>query len=85
MNIRNDDVESVAVRVPEGHAHLRTTITLRDGTELTLQEATVANIVRAYVTVKTHPLRTGVTLKGRELEGGKKGYARWQLLEEEER
>ncbi len=45
MVIRNEDVKELLVEIPEGHRHIRATIFLQDGTELTLQEATVANLV----------------------------------------
>jgi hypothetical protein len=77
---RNEDVKSVVAEVPEGHRHIRTTITFTDGTGITLQEATVANLVRAYVDVKTHPTVARVELSGRRLERRKEGYAEWQLL-----
>jgi hypothetical protein len=54
---------------------------LQDGTEWVLQEATIANLVRAYITVKTHPTIARVKLKGQRLTGTKEGYAKWQLLE----
>jgi hypothetical protein len=81
MDIRNEDVESVVVEAPGGHRHVRTRVRLRDGTELTFQEATVSNIVRAFVTVKTHPERDKVVLRGSEAGKRKRGYAKWQLLE----
>jgi len=81
--VRNEAVAEVVVEVPEGHQHLRTTLRLTDGTEFVLQEATVANLVRAYVAVKTHPSRTAVRLVGRRVEDRKAGYAEWQLVEEE--
>ncbi len=85
MNIRNEDVRSITVEIPEGHHHLRSTLLLNDGTELTLQEATVANLVRAFLGVKTHPTRRRMALSGREVaEGLKHGFAQWQLLEPEE-
>lgn len=79
--LRTSDVAAVTTEIPPGHRHLRTTITLADGSSLTLQEATVAAIVRAYTEVKTHPLRSRVELQGRVVERGKEGYAEWQLLE----
>lgn len=82
MNIRNEDIKEILVEVPAGHKHIRTKITLQDGTELVLQEAAVANITRAYITVKTHPQKESVKLKGRQLTEKKDGYAVWQLLEE---
>jgi hypothetical protein len=82
MQIRNEDIKEILVGIPEGHRHIKTKITLWDDTELVLQEAAVANIVRAYITVKTHPQKTSVHLKGRPLVEKKAGYADWQLLEE---
>lgn len=79
---RNEDVQSIVVEIPEGHRHIRTTIVLADGTSLTFQEATIANLVRAYITVLTHPVRERVVLKGQCLSTRKEGYAPWQLLEE---
>lgn len=82
MNIRNEDIKEILVEIPEGHRHIRTKITLQDDTELVFQEAAVANITRAYITVKTHPQRKSVRLKGRQLTDKKAGYAEWQLLED---
>lgn len=83
MVIGNEDVAEVHVGAPAGHRHIRTRIVLRDGTEFVFQEATMANIVRAFVTVKTDPVRDSVSLKGRNLQGRKEGFAQWQLLEDE--
>ena len=80
--LRNEDVTRVVAEIPQGHRHLRTTVTLADGSSITFQEATIAAIVRAYVAVKTDPLRDRVVLTGRIVEGRKTGYAEWQLLEE---
>jgi hypothetical protein len=80
--LRNEDVAEIVAEIPDGHRHLRTTLRLADGSAVTLQEATVAAIVRAYVAVKTDPLRNGVTLKGRRVPGRKEEFAEWQLLEE---
>ena len=82
MNIRNEDIKEILVEIPEGHKHIRTKITLQDATELVFQEAAVANITRAYITVKTHPQKTSVKLRGKQLTAKKAGYADWQLLEE---
>ena len=81
MIITNEDVNELTIEIPEGHKHLRTTILLKDGMEFTFQEATIANLVRAYITVKTHPELTRVRLSGRKLVTKKEGYAEWQLLE----
>ncbi|MCX7668155.1 MAG: hypothetical protein N2Z84_04410 [Atribacterota bacterium] len=80
--IRNEDIQKVVVEIPEGHQHIRTTISFSNGAELVFQEATIANIVRAYTTVKTHPLTRKVTLLGQRVSPRKEGYAEWQLLEE---
>lgn len=82
MVLRNEDVTEVVAEIPEGHLHIRTTVQLADGSSLTLQEATVAAMLRAYVAVKTDPVRSRVVLKGRKVPGRKEGYAEWQLMEE---
>lgn len=82
--IRNEEVAEVALEVPEGHAHLRAVIRLADGSELVFQEATVANLVRAYVSIKTHPQRRRTRLVGRRMTGRKPGFAEWQLVEEDQ-
>jgi len=82
MTIHNEDIKELTAEIPEGHKHLRTTIVLQDGTEFVLQEATIANLVRAYIMVKTHPVKREVTLKGKSLSERKEGYAEWQLVEE---
>lgn len=82
MILRNEDIKELITEIPEGHKHLRTTIVLQDSTELIFQEATIANLVRAYTTVKTHPTIKKVILKGKKLIERKDGYAEWQLLEE---
>ncbi len=82
VNIRNEDIKEISSEIPEGHRHIRTTIVLHDGTELIFQEVAVANMLRAYVTVKTHPQKTAARLLGQRLEQRKEGYAEWQLIEE---
>jgi len=83
--LANADIAEIVLAPPPGHQHLRATIKLHTGEEIVLQEATVANLVRAYVGIKTHPLNTSCRLVGRELGEGerKDGFAVWQLLEEE--
>ena len=84
MIIRNEDVRELIAEVPEGHQHLRITLFLTDGTEVVFQEATIANLVRAYVTVKTHPTKGRVVLRGQKFVQRKTGYAEWQLTEDGE-
>ena len=79
---RNEDVTEIVAEIPEGHLHLRTMVLLADGSSIYLQEATVAAVVRAYVSVKTDPLRKRIVLRGRKVPDRKEGYAEWQLLEE---
>jgi hypothetical protein len=50
---------------------------------IVLHEATVENIVRAFVEVEMHPSRRAIVLEGRELERRKEGYSKYQLLEVE--
>lgn len=81
MIIRNEDIKTLIAEIPEGHKHLRTTIVLQDGTELVFQEAAIANLVRAYINIKTHPTINKIVLKGERLSERKEGYAEWQLME----
>jgi hypothetical protein len=81
MIVKNEDVKELIAEIPEGHKHLRATIVFQDGREMTFHEATIANLVRAYISVKTHPKTVKVVLKGTMLEKRKGGYAEWQLLE----
>ena len=53
--IRNEDIETVLIGVPKGHKHLRVCMKLKDNSAMIFQEATIANILCAYVTIKTHP------------------------------
>jgi hypothetical protein len=82
MIISNEDIEELTAEIPEGHEHLRVTMQFNDGRTLTFQEATIANLVRAYIDVKTHPSATMIRLKGRKLSERKKAFAEWQLIEE---
>ncbi|MHA1593344.1 MAG: hypothetical protein ACTSXJ_10105 [Candidatus Baldrarchaeia archaeon] len=79
---RNRDVRRVIAGIPRGHAHLRVVIETEQGT-FVFQEATVAALVRAYVSVKTHPSRRAIELRRVFLEDErrKRGYAEFQLLE----
>ena len=83
MTIHNEDIKELIAEIPDGHKHLRTMMVLQDGKEFVFQEATIANLVRAYIMVKTHPVKRKVTLKGKSLSERKDGYAKWQLVEEE--
>ena len=82
--VRNEDIVEIRMEIPGGHRHLRTTLVFKDGSSIVLQEATVANLVRAFVTVKTHPVKTRLVLAGRHLERRKAEFAEWQLIEIDE-
>jgi hypothetical protein len=75
-------IKEVLMEVPDGHRHIRTMIILQDDTEIIFQEATIANIARAYIALRTHPKKTSIRLKGQQLRGKKQGFADWQLLED---
>ena len=81
--IRNKDVKRVLMGVPKGHKHYRCVIELKDGKFLIFHEAMIANIVRAYVTIKTHPQKQAIELLCKELKDKKPGFATYQLLEAE--
>ena len=83
--LANSDIREIVLATPVGHQHLRATITLQSGEEIVLQEATVANLVRAYVGIKTHPFQKRCLLIGRNLDDSelKTGFAQWQLIEED--
>lgn len=83
MLIGNEDVKELIAEIPEGHKHIRVTMVLKDGAELSFMEAAVANLVRAYITVKTHPTKKRVILKSKQLKEIKEGYAEWQLIEDD--
>jgi|Deesub1362A_J573_1020465.scaffolds.fasta_scaffold65140_1 hypothetical protein len=81
--IRNRDIKRVLIGIPKGHKHYRCVIELKAGQTLVLQEASIANIVRAYVIVKTHPQKRAIELQCKELKNKKPGFAEYQLLETE--
>jgi len=80
--IRNEDIEQVMIGKPKGHKHLRICLKLKDKT-IILQEAAIANILRAYITIKTHPTVKALILERKIMspESVKEGYAKHQLLE----
>jgi len=80
--IRNEDINKGLVGVPAGHKHLRIPMELKNGSVLIFQEATIANILRAYAIVKTHPNVHAQELEMETLTDLRKdGYAMYQLLE----
>ena len=83
--LANSDISEIFMAAPPGHKHLRTTIKLQSGEEIVFQEATVANLVRAYVGIKTHPLKSSCRLVGKDIAAAEKkaDFANWQLLEDD--
>lgn len=82
--VRNCDVKKILLGVPAGHKHLRLAVELADDKILIFSEATIANIVRAYICIKTHPIRRAIELKATRLIACselKEGYSEYQLLE----
>jgi len=79
---RNSDIDLILMGTPTGHKHLRLVVKTK-GRCIVFHEATVAAIVRAYITIKTHPTKVAVKLIGNRLVERKKGYAEFQLLEDE--
>ena len=81
--IKNEDISQAIIAVPEGHSHLRLALTTKDGDTVILQEAALAAVVRAYTTLKTHPVKRAVKLVSVKPVRLKEGYAKDQLLEVE--
>jgi len=79
--LRNRHVSRVVVGVPDGRQHIRARIETAGGDVITLQEATLAAIARAYLAVSTHPTRNAVELRAAEVPGRKDGFAEVQLIE----
>jgi len=73
----------VLIGVPKNHKHLRICIELKNGINLVFQEATIANISRAYITLKTHShvRAQELEMKVANIEQLKEGYTKHQLLE----
>jgi len=80
--IRNEDVKRVLLGTPENHRHLRISVMLEKEC-IIFSEATIANILRGFVTIKTHPRIDAIELMGTRLhlKGRRAGYAEHQLLE----
>ena len=77
----NSDITKIKIGIPEGHKHIRTIIETKNGEKLIFQEATIANIVRAYTIIKTHPQKRALELAQKQLSDKKEGYADNQLIE----
>jgi len=82
--VTNCSVKRILFGKPKGRVHCRLVLELSDGRRIVFSEATVANIVRAYVGVKTHPIREAVEMRVSRLKDRKNGYAECQLIETRE-
>jgi hypothetical protein len=69
------------VGVPDGHQHLRARIETAAGDVITLQEATLAALARAYLQITTHPTLQAVELRAEAVAIRKDGFAEFQLLD----
>ncbi len=83
--LANSDIAEIEISVPSGRRHLRACLRLAGGGEIVLQEATVAALVRGFISVKTHPVRESLRLTGKKMEPGekKKDFADWQFVEDQ--
>ncbi len=81
--IKNEDIERVLIGVPSGHKHVRMIFILKNKKCLVFSEATIANVLRGFILVKTHPSISAIELKGVKLEKRKHGFAEYQLIEVE--
>ncbi len=79
--LRNREVLRVLVGVPDGHQHLRARIETAAGDVITLQEATIAALARAYLQITTHPTLQAVELRAEAVDTRKDGFAEFQLLD----
>jgi len=77
----NSDIVNIKIGIPDGHKHIRTIIETSNGDKLVFQEATIANLVRAYTIIKTHPQIRTLELEQKKLSDKKAGYADYQLIE----
>lgn len=81
--LRNRAVARIVVGIPDGQQHLRARIESASGDVITLGEATLAALTRAYIDIKTHPERTAVELIATNVDQPKDGFTAHQLLEVE--
>jgi len=78
--ISNEAIKQVFIGIPSGHKHLR--ILMQVGEKwLVFPEAVLANLVRGYIEIVTHPQRRIVHLVQKTLEEQKENFAAFQLIE----
>jgi hypothetical protein len=74
ITFRNRDVKRVLIGIPEKHKHLRIIVETNDKI-FVFHEATITNIVRGFVSVKTHPKIEAIEMEIQEIKERKKGFA----------
>lgn len=83
IHLATDAIDRLLFAIPATHKHYRLALITREKECLMLSEAVVAAVVRAYVGIKTHPLRTGIEMTSVPLPLPKENFASHQLLETE--
>ncbi|MDZ7331858.1 MAG: hypothetical protein ONB31_07750 [candidate division KSB1 bacterium] len=81
IHLSTQNVMQMLFGIPENHKHCRLVLKTEQAATLVFSEALVAAIVRAYVTVKTHPTQGGLEMTSQPISNGKADFATWQLLE----
>ena len=79
--LKNRNVTRLVIGVPYGHQQLRARIETGAGDVITLGEATLSALVRAYTQISMHPQRQAIELKASTAAAVKAGFAEHQLLE----
>lgn len=80
-HLSTQNVNQLLFGIPDNHKHCRLVLKTEPIATLVFSEALVAAIVRAYVTVKTHPTHGGIEMTSQPISNGKADFATWQLLE----
>ncbi len=83
LPIANEQIQTILGGTPTDHKHLRFFIQT-DRQCLVFSEATIANLVRAYVILKTHPVKNAIRLMQTSPLSRKADFATVQLLETNE-
>ena len=76
----NADIIRLVAGIPRNHHHIRMSIETVDHERIVFQEATLAAISRAYLSILLHPEKRVTQLLLEEIQG-KLGYASPQLQE----
>jgi hypothetical protein len=79
--LSTQEVEQFLFGIPENHKHCRLIIKTDQNQTFIFSEALVAAIVRSYILVKTHPIRSSIEMAQKIIEKPKDDFATYQLLE----